>query len=1277
MRLLNPITAALVATVAYASTVGSGAPSPNVAQGFINAYLRGNFANLTLPPTTDVTSFGNPGLVQEFQSKANRNLNFALVKPDPNAPVSNTDTLQVFDTMYTAYGNIGPNIAGYPTIDTTTCPSNLYGNCTYQLFTKNYAIFVYTTPGTNTYDVKDPYYTEWNNQGGISGNLGPASSATTAIASVSKLSGNYQNFVSGAIFNYNSTTASGGTVANTYSVFGTTYAAYSAAGGPAALGFPIAQEIVLASGLHRQVFEEARVEWMPGNPGQVIFPVAAVAITNAAAGLSMNLGDTATLTVTTTDTTGNLVTNRAVSWSVSNGQALSIQPNGYSATIKAIGKGVSNVTATAEGKTGVSLLVRVATPCCDIGEGAPTAAITTAFQAAVTRNRLSLVLPNPTPVTRASGGYIQQFTAAAGGTVVISESDKSTVAYSLLGNLYTAYLAFGGFGNSLGYPSTDASPGGTQLFESGAALAGSPVVLVPAAITQKWATSGYEKGSVGAPTAAAASFVSSLATAGQSQSFAGGTIYALTKGGAYLSSGLILARYGALSGPAGSLGAPLSDIFVSGTATRQNFENGYIDLQAGATAAVEHINPRQPAVTAAPARLAPGGKVHVAISGFAKGATLAVSQTGTATFNVNVAAGTYAWDIVIPSTGTPGTFTVSVKDTSSTDTASATYTVVSLPSLAPSFTAVSGDRQSGAPGALLPLPLTAVLKDINGNPLAGIPVFAAASPGTSVQAAAFTDANGIATATVRLPQSGVAIVSLTSGGKVASFSAATVAVTVPGVPALSQQDNGTMVDTVGQTLANKGSQLTALAELIAYYQNQGALAAPNGIATPQLLNTYLTANGGYAISDTGDYIANPWAATAFTGLRGGVSVETPALSRLADIIAAGNPALIGITLTVDGAPGGMTYAVANGIAADGTVQILDSAFGQGSLANYTSGFSSAAGHNISGSLASLIQINTSLISPSGFVLAAPLASGAAAVGPGEICGPALSLSDVYVPGATAPATVGGVQFLACGGVQSAYQLTFMGATSAASVYDLTASNSQPLQPAAGAAYSATRGNAGLTLTPQSLAISSVVNSATFTSGLTAGGLATIFGAGLTGSSAALPTIQVGGKSAYVYAAFPFQVNFQVPAGLPAGSTQLTLNGALGQATQSITIAPTAAAIFGVGASASGLPLGAVANQSGTLNSSTTPAQRGEYIVIYCTGLGAKIAQGSYQVAQSPVKAVLNGVEVIPAYAGVSPGLIGVDQINAQIPGSLPPSLTSTLLLRQNGQDSPAVQVSIQ
>src|SRR5690242_6504236 len=108
---------------------------------------------------------------------------------------------------------------------------------------------------------------------------------------------------------------------------------------------------------------------------------------------------------------------------------------------------------------------------------------------------------------------------------------------------------------TLGYPLSDASAGGTQRFENGAALAGNPVRVVSGGVLAKWTAIGSETGAAGAPTADAGLFATFGANAGASQAFTGGVIFAATSGPksgqAWFVTGLILARYTALGGANG------------------------------------------------------------------------------------------------------------------------------------------------------------------------------------------------------------------------------------------------------------------------------------------------------------------------------------------------------------------------------------------------------------------------------------------------------------------------------------------------------------------------------------------------------------------------------------------------------------------------------------------------------------------------------------------------------------------------------------------------------
>ncbi len=111
---------------------------------------------------------------------------------------------------------------------------------------------------------------------------------------------------------------------------------------------------------------------------------------------------------------------------------------------------------------------------------------------------------------------------------------------------------------------------------------------------------------------------------------------------------------------------------------------------------------------------------------------------------VTPANGTYAWDSWVPAGATAGTVTVKAAAIPSfTTAAQATYSVYTTASSALAISVVSGNQQNGAPGANLPLPLVVVVKDQNGNSVAGQTVAFAASAGAQVQpATAITRCHG-------------------------------------------------------------------------------------------------------------------------------------------------------------------------------------------------------------------------------------------------------------------------------------------------------------------------------------------------------------------------------------------------------------------------------------------------------------------------------------------------------------------------------------------------------
>ena len=84
------------------------------------------------------------------------------------------------------------------------------------------------------------------------------------------------------------------------------------------------------------------------------------------------------------------------------------------------------------------------------------------------------------------------------------------------------------------------------------------------------------------------------------------------------------------------------------------------------------------------------------------------------------------------------------------------------------------------------------------------------------------------------------------------------------------------------------------------------------------------------------------------------------------------------------------------------------------------------------------------------------------------------------------------------------------------------------------------------------------------------------------------------------------------------------------------------------------------------------------MVVYATGLGAVTAgEGGLFNTSTMVTAVVNGVELPAAYAGLTLGFAGLYQVNVPIPASTPPGSGILLTLKEGGQISNSVNISLQ
>jgi uncharacterized protein (TIGR03437 family) len=231
-------------------------------------------------------------------------------------------------------------------------------------------------------------------------------------------------------------------------------------------------------------------------------------------------------------------------------------------------------------------------------------------------------------------------------------------------------------------------------------------------------------------------------------------------------------------------------------------------------------------------------------------------------------------------------------------------------------------------------------------------------------------------------------------------------------------------------------------------------------------------------------------------------------------------------------------------------------------------------------------------------------------------------------------------------------------------------------------------------------ITSVVNAASYQAGISAGALGTLFGAhlspvvGIESPGGAMTykgvSVTVGGRLAPLFAVANVngkeQINFQVPAELPASDTtetvQVNNNGAV--ATISAAISPIQPGVFGYVPAGGSTAYGVVVKPDGSIIGPANPATRGSMAVIYMTGLGP--TSPALQTAQpgpvplaftiNPVEVAINGVSVTAAFSGATPGFIGLNQVNFTVPTHAPVGSDETLTVTVNGVVSPSVAIAV-
>lgn len=230
---------------------------------------------------------------------------------------------------------------------------------------------------------------------------------------------------------------------------------------------------------------------------------------------------------------------------------------------------------------------------------------------------------------------------------------------------------------------------------------------------------------------------------------------------------------------------------------------------------------------------------------------------------------------------------------------------------------------------------------------------------------------------------------------------------------------------------------------------------------------------------------------------------------------------------------------------------------------------------------------------------------------------------------------------------------------------------------------------GVTVTalpPTNINAAGVVNAASFVTGMTPGGLATIYGTTLAGGvsgAASLPwpksiedvSVLVNNQPAELLYVSDSQINFLAPSSLATGSAKVTVMTSIG--TSSTVQVPVAAVSPGIFFD-SGTNFGAILNAGTSQTTLSRPAKRGQFIEIYCTGLGAVQQNGAGLMATvSNPQVSIGGVNAPVNFSGLAPVYNGgLYQVNVQVPQNAPTG-TTTLQMTIGGVQSNVVKVGIQ
>jgi uncharacterized protein (TIGR03437 family) len=224
----------------------------------------------------------------------------------------------------------------------------------------------------------------------------------------------------------------------------------------------------------------------------------------------------------------------------------------------------------------------------------------------------------------------------------------------------------------------------------------------------------------------------------------------------------------------------------------------------------------------------------------------------------------------------------------------------------------------------------------------------------------------------------------------------------------------------------------------------------------------------------------------------------------------------------------------------------------------------------------------------------------------------------------------------------------------------------------------------------------VVNAASYRQPVAPGSITAIFGNFLlpvpVEATFPIPTMlgglsfQYGALLSPLFYANSGQANAQLPwelAGQTQASIKATINGHT-SAAKPVTLATYAPGLFAMNGQGTGQ--GAIVDLNGHIVDWANPAAAGNYVQIYCTGLGAVTnqPQTGAPAPSSPLAettamptVMIGGAPAEVQFSGLAPGFVGLYQINAKVPDGATSGLAVPVVLTIGGVQSNMVTIAVQ